>query len=409
MKKYILMALSVCALTACDLANGEGAGSDNAVYMGNANSSGVVSMVVSDANGGSIVVTPRLANITEEPVEVTVSLDKDYLAEYNKSAGLDLQPVEAEDFVLVTQDGKESHGSATVVIEKGQFNASVEVRMSSVDPEKYSYSKGFAIPLTITQASGYQVLSSPKSTLIRLSRQLVTSVAKFTYGGSIALVPNDELREPMSNWTMQVSMLYPSLPTGSSDGNTTVMSIGAGTGDFYTRIHATKGIQFKHGRDGDDTWTQKPLATNKWLNITFVHRNGSEMSIYVNGELQKTYQSSPIYFSQQTICNLYIGNTQYTGVYVREARMWNRALTEGEIVDKEYLPQDPADPSLIMYMPFTKVENNGMEELTGNWTVSNFRDTGYYNEDPPRITYVENVLFPSEELVIVATDEEEGE
>ena len=47
MKKYILLALSVCALTACDLADGEGGGSDNAVYMGNANSSGVISMVVS--------------------------------------------------------------------------------------------------------------------------------------------------------------------------------------------------------------------------------------------------------------------------------------------------------------------------------------------------------------------------
>ena len=111
MKKYILMALSVCALTACDLANGEGAGSGNAVYMGNANSSGVVSMVVSDAKGGSTFVTPRLANLTEEPVEVTVALDKEALAAYNQSAGLAMEAVDAEDFILVA-NGKEYKGSA---------------------------------------------------------------------------------------------------------------------------------------------------------------------------------------------------------------------------------------------------------------------------------------------------------
>lgn len=406
MKKYILLALSVGVLTACDLADGEGKGADNAVYMGNANSSGVISMVVSDATGGSAVITPRLANITDEPVEVTIALDKEYLAAYNQAAGLNLEPVEAEDFVLVTQDGKESRGSATVVIEKGQFNASVEVKMPMVDETKYPYSKRFAIPLSITHASNYQVLSSPKSTLIRLSRQLVTSVAKFTRGGSIALVPKDEFREPMSNWTMQVSMMFPSL----GNSNQTIMSIQSGTGDFYTRIHGETGIQFKHGRDGDDTWTQKPLATNKWLNITFVHRNSSEMSIYVNGELQKTYQSAPIHFSNNPKCCLFIGNTTYTGVYIREARMWNRALTEGEIVDKEYLPQDISDPDLIMYMPFTKVEGNGMEELTGNWTISNFRDLDIWDEDPAALTYIENVLFPSEELVIIPTEEEgEGE
>ena len=42
-----------------------------------------------------------------------------------------------------------------------------------------------------------------------------------------------------------------------------------------------------------------------------------------------------------------------------------RALTDGEIIDKEYLPQDPTDPNLIMYMPFNTVENNEMKEQIG--------------------------------------------
>ena len=411
MKKYILLALSVCALTACDLANGEGGGSDNVVYMGNANSSGVISMVVSDADGGSTVVTPRLANMAEEPVEVTVEVDKEALEAYNKSAGLSLEAVDADDFVLVV-NGKESHGVAHVMIDRGQFVGSVEVKMPSVDPEKYSYGKSYAIPLSITGASAYKVLTSPKTTIVRLSRQLVTSVGYFETGGSICLGPSDELREPIENWTMQVTMYYPSL--GNQSTNQTVMSIQDGTGAFYTRIGKEDGIQFKHGRDGDDTWTKKALPINQWLNITFVHRNGSEMSIYVNGELQKTFESAPVYFSKSSRCCLFIGNTKYAGVYIREARMWNRALTLGEIVDKEYLPQDPNDPNLIMYMPFTKptqeVTSNeyGLVEMTGNWRIGGFKDfeADGQGEGGPRISYKENVLFPSYDLKFVESEEE---
>lgn len=49
MKKHIaLLFLSLGFFTACDMVSGEGEGADNAVYMGNTNSSGVISMVVSN-------------------------------------------------------------------------------------------------------------------------------------------------------------------------------------------------------------------------------------------------------------------------------------------------------------------------------------------------------------------------
>ena len=52
MKKYIaLLFLSLGFFTACDMVSGEGEGAENAVYMGNTNSSGVISMVVSNDKG----------------------------------------------------------------------------------------------------------------------------------------------------------------------------------------------------------------------------------------------------------------------------------------------------------------------------------------------------------------------
>ena len=104
-----------------------------------------------------------------------------------------------------------------------------------------------AVPVSVTAASQYKILSSPRSTLIRLNREIITSVGQFRRGGSIALVPNAEIRkDPMFNWTMQVSMYYRNLP--NRDGNWTVMSIQNGAGNFYTRIERQRGIQVKNGR-----------------------------------------------------------------------------------------------------------------------------------------------------------------
>ena len=103
MKKHIaLLFLSLGFFTACDMVSGEGEGADNAVYMGNTNSSGVISMVVSNDKGGSSVITPRLANITDQPVEITVEVDKQLLEEYNTQAGLTLEPMAIEDFVFMS-------------------------------------------------------------------------------------------------------------------------------------------------------------------------------------------------------------------------------------------------------------------------------------------------------------------
>ena len=398
MKKYILLLLSVCGLVSCDLVSGEGDGSANAIYMGTSNKDGVISMVVSDATGGSTTITPRLANITENPVEITVSLDKKALEEYNKKSGLTLEALDSEDFYFVTNDGKEYQNQATVVINRGEYDSSLEVKVKSIDKEKYPYSKGFAIPVSITNASNYQILSSPKTAIVKINREIITSVGKFTKGGSIALVPNFT-PEPMNEWTLQVSILCPNM----NHSNMTTISINEASNEFYTRINSSKGIQVKQGRDGDDTWTGKSLNSNKWLNITYVHKDASWLSVYVNGELQKTFQVAPIYLTTKTKSCVYIGNGHYNGVYVREARMWKKALTEGEIIDKMYLPQNAEDPELMMYMPFTKVEDGSLQELTGNWRVTNFVDLGISDDavSKPEITYVENVLFPSDNLKIV--------
>ena len=100
MKKYIaLVVLSLGLFTACDMVTGEGEGTGNAVYMGNSTSNGVISVVVTN-EGASAVITPRLANLADKPVEVTIELDEEMLAAYNAEAGLSMEALAAEDFCV---------------------------------------------------------------------------------------------------------------------------------------------------------------------------------------------------------------------------------------------------------------------------------------------------------------------
>lgn len=388
MKKYIFI-LTASALfgsfIACKKKEVLDIKPENAVYMGNSNNTGVVAITVSDDKGGMAIVTPRTATIADKPVTVTVVIDQKTLDEYNKKNNLELETMDADDFVFVTKDGKETHGEATVTIEPGSFEASVTIRIDSLNTEKYPYSKRLAIPVIIKNAAGYKLLSSPQWTIVQLNRQLRTSVGLMS-GGNITIKPRTPFAEPMKEWTFQMSMIYSSLTRSNL---TTAFISSAGGGEFYTRIDATKGIQVKNGRDGDDTWTQKPLSPGVWLNISYVYKEGS-VSVYVNGELQKTFETTPLYLNNTAASAWVVGNGAYKDDYIREVRFWNRALTQAEIMDKLYLPQDPKTPGLLMYMPFTKEAE--LEELTGNWDVSPDKST--------TIKFVDNVLFPADKLQI---------
>lgn len=386
MKRYLLIltAILMISVLACRKKDVLDIRPENAVYMGNQSNTGVIAITVSDENGGAAVVTPRVANITNKPVTVTLGIDQKLLDDYNKANNLELQPMAAEDFVFVTKDGKKTHGETTVTIEPGDFEASATVKIDSLNVEKYPYSKRLAIPVMIKSVNGLKLLSSPTWTLVRLNRQLKTSVGLMS-GGNIVVRPKTPF-EPMKEWTFQMSMIYSTLTRSNL---TTAYIQNHGGGEFYTRINATSGIQIKNGRDGDDTWTQKPLNAGQWLHIAYVYKEGS-VSVYVNGELQKTFETTPIYLNNTANSGWAIGNEGYNNDYIREVRFWNRALTQAEIMDKLYLPQDPATPGLLMYMPFTKEAQ--LNELTGNWTVIKDNNT--------RMSFVDNVLFPAAKLEI---------
>ena len=132
------------------LAKGVGGNAGNAVYMGNKNASGVISVLASDTEGATFSVTPRLAVATDKDVQVTVEVDPATLAAYNKANNLNVTAISPDDVVFTAEDGSQSKGKVTATIKAGEVLAVVSGKLVSLDTEKYPYGGRYAIPVKIT-------------------------------------------------------------------------------------------------------------------------------------------------------------------------------------------------------------------------------------------------------------------
>ena len=345
--KYLFIAIGILCpfFSACNYADGEGSGSENAVYMETPDNKGIANFTL-EPDGGTTYLTPRLANISQSPVTIQVSYDKEALDKYNKANGASYEPLPPSAFKLADAEGNDLSGSEGIRVPAGDFSAKIMVKVGQLDSKDFPANKKYAIPLSITGASKYSLIPSQRSAVLLLNRSILSSVAKVSGGEGIRIKPAG--MHTKAEWTIQMSAIYSSLTR--SNLTTAYLSNGTG-GEFYTRISSTAGIQVKNGRDGDDTWTQIPLQAGKWLHITYVHKD-KKTTVYVNGKVQKVFENSAITFGENSM--IIVGNSGYWNDYLREIRLWDKALTESEINDYLYLPMDPETPHLISYLPLSK-------------------------------------------------------
>ena len=198
------------------------------------------------------------------------------------------------------------------------------------------------------------------------------------------------------------------------DGVHVNMSLFQGPMLPYTRISEGK-IQVKNGGgDSADDWGYSPdIAKNKWCQITFAYKD-PVLKLYINGKLIKTHVRPSLKVAPGMRVNIENTQTSYSADrYLREFRIWNRELSEGEIKDGLYLPSSPESNGLIVYLPLNKRDEFKDMSKYNNTTIfrrgtsrSNMgiQDGDSYVKDIEKsefleaIEWVENVKFPAEGL-----------
>ena len=142
--KYLFIAIGIlCPLfSACDYADGEGSGSENAVYMETPDNKGIVNFTL-EPDGGTTYLTPRLANISQSPVTIQVGYDKEALDKYNKDNGASYEPLPPSAFKLADAEGNELSASEGIRVPAGDFSAKIMVKVGQLNSKDFPANKKY--------------------------------------------------------------------------------------------------------------------------------------------------------------------------------------------------------------------------------------------------------------------------
>ena len=415
MKNTIIKLASVAlflGLTACqeklDNDNNNSLGNLSAVYM---NDNNVNVSFAKSTESGSTKFEIRMSNLRERNETITIAAT-DFFPEYNEKNTTNYKMLPVSEYELYEEGNttnKSTNGSLNITLKAGQTAVQVGVKVRPLNDDTFPLGIKYAIPLRIVSAS-LPILSN-KDVVISLSRPFKTSVAKIKQGYGLGVKVADNI-QGNDEFTVQGMFLFEEF---HSYNNTNVnMSLFQGEMLPYTRIDAGK-IQVKNGGgDSPDDWAEsKDIAVGKWVQITFTYKD-SFLKLYINGKLIKTYQRPSLKVSPGMRINIENTQTSYSANrYFREFRLWNRVLTDAEIVDGLYLPVDPTSKGLVAYLPITK--KDGFKDMSkyNNTTIyrkgTSSYNTGEQDGDSyvkdideatftPTIEWKENVKFPSEIL-----------
>ena len=415
MKNTIIKLASVAlflGLTACqeklDNDNSNSLGNLSAVYMYNSNAS--VSFAKS-TESGTTKFEIRMSNLRDRNETITIAAT-DFFAEYNEKNGTNYKMLPASEYELY-EDGntanKSTNGSLNITLKPGQTAVQVGVKVRPLNENNFPMGVKYAIPLRIVSAS-LPILSN-KDVVVSLSRPFKTSVAKIKQGYGLGVKVAGDIKGS-DEFTVQGMFLFEEFHAYQAPNVN--MSLFQGEMLPYTRIDEGK-IQVKNGGgDSPDDWAEtKDIAVGKWVQITFTYKD-SFLKLYINGKLIKTYQRPSLKVSPGMRINIENTQTSYSANrYFREFRLWNRVLTDAEIVDGLYLPVDPTSKGLVAYLPITK--KDGFKDMSkyNNTTIyrkgTSYGNTGIQDGDSyvkdideatftPTVEWKENVKFPSEIL-----------
>ena len=298
----------------------------NAIYIDGADVAPISKLTV-DATGGKASFTARAANRLSSNVNLKFAIDEEALTKYNEANGTHYKLLPAKYYSLSTEN---------LTIDKANIsNGTIDVNVKPLGTDLDASTK-YAIPVKIASADGAKLLGSSSVKIFAIDRVLYTTALrqKDFYLKTVFPTPYTGLQE----WTMSYA-----IKLDRNKDNQAVLSP-----DFYSRVTADGALQMKVGETDDPkAFAKTKLQPGKWYYIAWVYKN-QHVRCYITGVLDNEFDVPKV----ETFTKLNMSWGAFEG-YVREIRLYDKALTAFQIADNLYI-ETPDNPDLLFYAPLDK-------------------------------------------------------
>ena len=298
----------------------------NAIYIDGADVAPISKLTV-DATGGKASFTARAANRLSSNANLKFAIDEEALTKYNEANGTHYKLLPAKYYSLSTEN---------LTIDKANIsNGTIDVNVKPLGDDLDASTK-YAIPVKIASADGAKLLGSSSVKIFAIDRVLYTTALrqKDFYLKTVFPTPYTGLQE----WTMSYA-----IKLDRNKDNQAVLSP-----DFYSRVTADGALQMKVGETDDPkAFAKTKLQPGKWYYIAWVYKN-QHVRCYINGVLDNDFDVPKV----ETFTKLNMSWGAFEG-YVREIRLYNKALTAFQVADNLYI-ETPDNPDLLFYAPLDK-------------------------------------------------------
>ena len=298
----------------------------NAIYIDGADIAPISKLTV-DAAGGKASFTARAANRLSSNATLKFAVDEQELTKYNEANGTHYKLLPAKYYNLSTEN---------LTIDKANIsNGTIDVNVKPLGDDLDASTK-YAIPVKIASVDGAKLLGSSSVKIFAIDRVLYTTALrqKNFYLKTIFPTPYTGLHE----WTMSYA-----IKLDRNKDNQAVLSP-----DFYSRVTADGALQMKVGETDDPkAFAKTKLQPGKWYYIAWVYKN-QHVRCYINGVLDNEFDVPKV----ETFTKLNMSWGAFEG-YVREIRLYDKALTAFQVADNLYI-ETPDNPDLLFYAPLDK-------------------------------------------------------
>lgn len=367
MNKYIKLFLSVAAcglvLSACQ--PGDRFNPDrNVLVVNGVEKNTLVKFAVEEAPASYPIIINCTGTVKED-VKVKIAVDNSLVEAYNKKHTAAYGALPAEDIELSTDE---------VLIPAGKASSNI-AKITLKSFENFKDGTTYVIPVSIVSSdSDIEILDAERTIYLRISRTLTHSSIDINNANfSSTFVYADNLKKEMSNYTFEIKV-YPYSWNGMTPNLSRLCSFGNKDNGgsllyrFGEKGETNVGDQLQVKTPAGELVSNTKYELNKWTMVSVVY-NGSNIALYNDGEKDVDNASSNEAIVWQCV-ELGMSWTTYrqTQLYhgrIAELRVWDRALTSGEI--KAGLCGVPADAEgLVAYYKFNEPSGTVFKDATGH-------------------------------------------